>query len=840
MSRAHGVQRRRWPVWAARCLSGLVVAVVLIHLIPGLGFRSAGEQGSALSQLFVVAAVVLFLLAFATVGALVASRVPGNPVGWLLLGSALAYTLASTATGLPAHGAAGPPGYVAAADLTGQPLFLAGLALGFLTLLLFPTGSLLSRRWRWAGWLIVMGWLLSTVGQTFGPARLPDFDAANPAAVAGPAGRALGALQAGQALTIAGGVLACVSLIVRFRRADSVVRKQIEWLAYAAVVVLVGVLASIPLQAAPQTGSISNYQNSIISLAFAGIPVAMGIAILTRRLYDIDVIVNKTLVYGSLAAFITAVYVALVVGIGQYVGQRGNAGFGLSILATAVVAVAFQPVRERVQHLANRLVYGKRATPYEALSTFADQLGATMPAEELLPHLAQVLAGATGATRTQVWLCAGDRLRLEAAYPAVDPAQPQPPPQPIALPPRGLPDFPGATTAFEVSHAGERLGALTLAKRPGEALTPVERRLAAQLAAQAGLALHNAGLTGQLRERMAELTASRKRIVEAADSERRRLERNIHDGAQQQLVALSVMARLAETTVGSDKEGARAMVTQAQADAADALENLRDLARGIYPPLLAERGLAAALEAQVRSSAVPVTVDADGPGRYPQDAEAAVYFCALEALQNVAKYAGASRATVSLASGNSTLEFSVTDDGAGFDAGSAGYGTGLQGMADRLAALGGDLRVRSEPGRGTTVTGRLPVRQLEPAHDTAVRHPRRHQQGGGVRGAGRVHHRGLRTAGGGRRLPRRVRRAAGPGAVDPGDRAGRGGVPAGQDACAAAGEPPGLREAGHAVPGAGAAVGTDGRHLRHREPAADDGCDRRGGDRRRPLRCLAA
>jgi len=173
------------------------------------------------------------------------------------------------------------------------------------------------------------------------------------------------------------------------------------------------------------------------------------------------------------------------------------------------------------------------------------------------------------------------------------------------------------------------------------------------------------------------------------------------------------MARLAETTVDSDKAAARAMLVQAQADATDALENLRDLARGIYPPLLAERGLAAALKAQARRSPIPVTVEADGLGRYPQEAEAAVYFCALEALQNVAKYAGASRATVRLAGPAGVLEFSVADDGAGFDPGSSEYGTGLQGMADRLAALGGDLRVRSRPGQGTTVTGQLPVRPLE-------------------------------------------------------------------------------------------------------------------------------
>jgi signal transduction histidine kinase len=712
MSRAHGDQRRRRPVWGARCLWGLVVAAVLIHLIPGQGYRSATSVGG-LSQLFVTAAVMVFLLAFATVGALVASRVPANPVGWLLLGSALAYTLATAATGLPAPRASAPAGYVAAADLAGQPLYTAGLALGFLTLLLFPTGSLPSRRWRWAGWLIGAGWLLFTIGQTLGPARLPDFPAANPAAVGGSAGRVLSLLQAGQVLAIAGGVLACISLIVRFRRSDAVVRKQIEWLAYAAAVVAAGIIVSALVQLRPQTETLNNYTNGIVSLALASIPVAMGIAILTRRLYDIDVIVNKTVVYLSLAAFITAVYIALVVGIGQAVGQQGKAGFGLSVLATAVVAVAFQPVRERVQRLANRLVYGKRATPYEALSAFADQIGATVPAGELLPHLARVLAEATGAARTQVWLTDGGRLRLEAAYPAGNADDAERSGVAIALPRQGLPEFPAVTRAFEVSHAGEPLGALTLAKRAGEALTPVEGRLAAQLAAQAGLVLRNARLADQLKDRMAELHASRKRIVEASDGERRRLERNIHDGAQQQLVALSVMARLAETTVDGDREGARAMVVQAQADAAGALENLRDLARGIYPPLLAEQGLAAALDAQVRRSPVPVTLAADGLRRYPQETEAAVYFCVLEALQNVAKYAGASGAAVTLVSADDALEFSVTDNGVGFDTGSGRTGSGLQGMADRLAAVGGELQIQSRPGHGTTVTGRLPAAALE-------------------------------------------------------------------------------------------------------------------------------
>jgi signal transduction histidine kinase len=704
----------RGPVWIARLVWGLVLAGFVIHFVPGLGLVTGYSViAGGPSKLFVIVAFALFVLSFATVGALVASRLPGNPIGWLLLGCALAYTLAGLATGLVVPRSGGPAGYLVAADLAGQPLYDAGTVLGFLTLLLFPTGSLPSRRWRWVGWLIGAGWLLLTIGQTFGPARLPDIHAANPLAAAGDLGRALTALQGAGVLVLAGGVLAGVSLIVRFRRARGAGRKQIEWLAYAAALVVAAIVAVTFLQSTPQTEALNNYENGIATLVLACIPVAMGIAILQRRLYGIDVIVNKTLVYAALAAFIGLVYIALVVGIGAVIGQRDKASLGLSILATAVVAIAFQPVRERVQRLANRLVYGKRATPYEALSAFSDQVAGAVATEDLLPRVARVLAEATGAVRTQVWLRAGDRLRIEAAYPADGQNEPAQPRETIALPPESLPAFAGVTMAFEVSHRGERLGALTLTKRPGEALTPTEGRLAAQLAAQAGLVLRNAGLTSQLQDRMAELRASRKRIVEAADGERRRLERNIHDGAQQQLVALSVMARLAETAVDGDKDSARALITQAHTDAKDALENLRDLARGIYPPLLADQGLAAALEAQARKAPVPVTVQAGGIGRYPQEAEAAIYFCVLEALQNIAKYAGASQAVICLAGPDEGLEFSVTDDGAGFDPGPAAHGTGLQGMADRMAALGGDLQIRSQPGHGTTVAGRLPVQALE-------------------------------------------------------------------------------------------------------------------------------
>ena len=420
--------------------------------------------------------------------------------------------------------------------------------------------------------------------------------------------------------------------------------------------------------------------------------------------------INKTLVYGSLAVFITGVYVAIVVGLGSLAQRGARPSLALSIAATAVVAVAFQPVRARVQRLANRLVYGRRATPYEVLADFAGRMAGAYAAEDLLPRMARILAEGTAATRADVWLKGGEQFHDGAAWP------PDAPPLPSARATAAdVPAYPAADRILPVRYQGEVLGALSVSKRPGEALTPTEDRLLADLASQVGLVLKNAGLREQLLARLEEIRASRLRLVAAQDAERRRIERNIHDGAQQQLVALAIKLSITESMIGTDTEGERELLAELRQDAAGAVEELRDLARGIYPPLLASEGLVAALEAQARKAAVPTSVTADGVGRYPQDLEAAVYFCVLEALQNVAKYAGATRAEVRLAASGHDLRFEVTDDGAGFDPQSRGYGTGLQGMADRLHAHGGSLDVRSAPGAGTTIAGRLPCRVLEAA-----------------------------------------------------------------------------------------------------------------------------
>jgi len=354
-------------------------------------------------------------------------------------------------------------------------------------------------------------------------------------------------------------------------------------------------------------------------------------------------------------------------------------------------------VRQRAARLANRLVYGKRATPYEVLSEFSDRMAVTVSTEDVLPRMARILEEGTGARRAEVWLRLGPELQRAAVWPPnTEDDQDR-----VALVGDELPDL-GADLSAPVRHQGELLGALAVTMPPGEAVTGVTEKLLADLAAQAGLVLRNVRLIEELR-------ASRKRLVAAQDQERRRLERNLHDGAQQQLVALKVRLGLAKATAEKDPPATRAMLDQLEEATQEALDELRDLARGIYPPLLADQGLPAALQAQARKSALPVQIESNGIGRYDQEAEAAVYFCCLEALQNVAKYAEASAASITLWPEDRSLAFSVRDDGSGFDPTKTRYGTGLQGMADRLAALGGGLEVRSAPGEGTTVSGRVPA-----------------------------------------------------------------------------------------------------------------------------------
>jgi signal transduction histidine kinase len=689
--------RLAWPLAAFWLLAWLTAAALVVANRSAI--RSVGEADPV---------DLILPIGFAVIGTLLASRTPRNPTGWIFLGIAVIGAISGISTHYvfrSAHFA--PLPFTAWVAWIHDPLnwlvFPSGLAtLFFLT---FPDGHLSSRRWRWLAWfaalIVVVGFgflIFQTSIQVLGSSPIP-----NPLGSVAVVNMETGAPGLIWIVALVVLLTAMVGIVVRTRRATGELRQQLRWLAFAsaltaaAMVVLVG---SFSFGLNPPEGAF----DAIIVLGFGiAVPVSCGIAILKHGLYELDVVISKTVVYAVVAAFVTVVYLAVVVGIGTAIGSTRSPF--LTVLAAATIAVAFNPVRDRAKRFANKMVYGKRASPYEVLSEFSERVAGTYSVEDVLPRMATLLGRGTGARDATVWLRVGAELRPSASWGSEGDE-----PAPIPMRDGELPFMPDASKVAAVRDRDELLGALTVTKPPNDPLTAAEDRLVDDLAAQAGLVLKNVRLTEELRANLEELRASRQRLVTAQDGERRRIERNIHDGAQQQLVALAVQTRMAEALAGTDPDREREVLRALQQGLQDALDDLRDLARGIYPPLLADQGLGAALDSQARRSAVPVTMEAEGVERYPQETEAAVYFCVLEALQNVAKYAEASRATVRLRGFADELRFEVEDDGRGFDPAATGYGTGVQGMVDRLAALGGELRVLSEPGSGTTVVGMLPVR----------------------------------------------------------------------------------------------------------------------------------
>ena len=639
-------------------------------------------------------------MSMGVVGALILSRDRRNVIGWLLLWAvtaiAIAFASNEWAGYLYERGSASLAAWI---GWPGSALWLIGFfpLLVFLPLL-FPDGKLPSRRWRvlaWAGLalcsigFLAVGFADDVVAVASAAPGAEDVELPNPLHIPGLdlPDAVGGAMWIGILVTF---VLSIVAMILRFRRSTGIERQQLRWFSFAAVFLAAYfVLSSILESSGVTEGTLGEV---ISALGYLGLVIAIGVAILQYHLWDLDVVVKKTLVAGSLVVLAILVYAGAVALIGAFAMDRNRPA--LLFVIALVLGIAFRPVMRLGRRLADRLVYGSRATPYEVLTDFSERVGTSYATEDVLPRMAQVLGQGTGALAARIWLRAGQSFRPAAVWP----------PGAAEAAPAGSGDelvVPGETVSV-VRDQGDVLGALSVAMPASDPMTPEKERLVHDLAAQAGLVLRNVRLVEDLR-------ASRQRLVAAQDEERRRLERNIHDGAQQQLVALAVKARLARQFTASDPAKASELLQQIESETQTALEDLRDLARGIYPPLLADQGLVAAIEAQTRKGTLGVEVDASGLGRFSPDVEATVYFCTLEALQNVAKYADAGHTVVHLARANGDLSFEVVDDGRGFDPDTVATGSGLQGMADRLAAVGGSLAVRSAPGRGTTVSGHVPV-----------------------------------------------------------------------------------------------------------------------------------
>jgi signal transduction histidine kinase len=412
-------------------------------------------------------------------------------------------------------------------------------------------------------------------------------------------------------------------------------------------------------------------------------------------------VLADVLVLLGLAGFVLLVFVVVVLGGGALTGHNSSPDVTLSVLATALVALAFDPVQTRLEQAVARSVGASQSSPYDVLRAFSATVTGSYPSEELPERMARVLADGTGAEWAQVWLMVDGRPQLTATWP------------PTAVVGAGQED---GRRSLPVLHADELLGRLDLMEREDRPLSSVESRLFAGLADQAGPVLHGARLRAQLGQqvdelsvRAEELRTSRLRLVGAQDAGRRVLERDIHDGAQQHLVALAVNLRLAETLSRRSRERSDALLANQEDAAAEAIDVLMTLSRGIYPPALTADGLAAALTAAVGTSAIPVEVVAVGVGRYASGVEATAYFCCLEAVQNATKHSSATTIRVFLEGREGALALLVEDDGIGFNPGTTPIGTGLTNLRDRIESAGGTLTTDSAPGGGTRIRAELPA-----------------------------------------------------------------------------------------------------------------------------------
>jgi len=443
----------------------------------------------------------------------------------------------------------------------------------------------------------------------------------------------------------------------------------------------------------------------------------------------------------TMLAFVVVVYAIVVVGGGALLGRTGTPSLWLSVLATAIVAIAFEPIRVRVKRLFSRVLHQDRTSPYQVLAHFPKTVTGAYPAEELPARMAKVLTEGTGAARAEVWLVVHGRLELAASWPStpfgtdVDTAQPADPPHmattdcaATAPPALGLdrPDsapnivVEGLRHSLAVRERGELLGALTVVARAGQRLSPVEERLFAGLAAQSGLMLRVAGLRAELEQQLAaldrrtqELRRARRDLVTRQDAERQRLERNIHDGAQQEVIALLVNLRLTQTLLSRAPERGARLLSEQAAAARSTIDTLTALSRGLYPRLLTDAGPVAALTAAVATGPIPVDLTSADVPRCSPDVEAAVYFSCLEAVQNASKHSHAALITIEIRGrfgddGTGEIEFRVTDDGDGFDR-ALRTGNGLLNICDRIECVQGIVSITSQPGQGTAIQAQIPT-----------------------------------------------------------------------------------------------------------------------------------
>jgi len=525
-----------------------------------------------------------------------------------------------------------------------------------------------------------------------------------------------------------------VGFLTRGQKAALPDRPRFQWPAWGVTVAgAIGVAAAM-------LNVLVDWPHPIMAIAVGAsalIPMSLLVGASVGDAVRIDRLLVHTITLAGLFGLVGLSYLLIVLGLGRSPTDDEESLLGLSMLAAAVAALLWVPARERLADFATRRVYGERHAPDEVLRTFGSRLTRALPLDELLLQLAESLKKTMALDRAEVWTRAGGGgLEREVSVPEAGPAhvslgseeEPVVARAGVSGPAWARVWLPAVLTdasddavlrVSPVTNSGELLGLLVV-RRPDGAppFDEDDDQALTDLARQVGLALHNAKLDSALQESLDEvrrqadeLRASRARIVEAGDAQRRAIERDLHDGAQQHLVALAVSVRLARQVAETDPAQAQSMLEQIGLDLQDAVQELRNLAHGIYPPLLMDRGLPEALTAAAGRAALPTTVNAEGVGRHPQPVEAAVYFCCLEALQNAGKHAGdGATATINVREDEGALLFDVADNGAGFDMATGAHrGHGFVNMTDRVGAIGGTVSVDAAPGKGTRISGRIPL-----------------------------------------------------------------------------------------------------------------------------------
>lgn len=618
---------------------------------------------------------------FMAAGVFLLWRHPDHLAGrWLVFGTAfsMAYSVLLerfVVTTLATNGAQLWMSWALIAEALLSPVGLACLAI---LIGLFPSGTPETpgeRRYYRALWFLPLPMLVAQLANesvlvdaiTYGGRSFENPLFVEPLAWLGPATAQIRYLLAAAVLLVAIGLL-----IVRYRREAAGARRQIRWVLFGSAAALaIGIFPFVVLPFLMDTMSAlhGGIALTLGSIALLLIPATVVLAVEQPAWLDTDTVIRRSITYGALSVGIFVVYAAVAAGFGLAAGAR--LPIEIAIAITVVMALAFQPARLKLQEVADRWVFGDQPTPIEAVADFDRSMSRPDSGTALAEHLADTT-----------------RRAARLAWVTVD----LPPDQPFTSGARSTP----LAVTVPIERGDQSFGTIECGPKVRGPLKDSDRDLVRALAGQAALVVSNARLAA--------------RIVQAQEAERRRLERNIHDGAQQELVALVAKLGVARAKAKNETLD-EAMLIELQRDAGTILKDLRELAQGIHPSVLTDGGLVEAVEDRCSRLPIDVIVEAS-PGlrrhRFDDDVEGAAYFFVTESLTNVLKHADATEAEVHIRRSNGHLVLQVSDNGVGFDPGAVS-GHGLTGLTDRFTALAGSVVVDAAPGRGTTLEGRIPV-----------------------------------------------------------------------------------------------------------------------------------